>query len=87
MLKRVGKITEEEKIEIRELNNHKMSLEELIPILDTDSEIYKIAVSDREKTIQSYREWWIKHAEKYKWERGKGEWIAIYKTNEIVIEE
>ena len=87
MQRTVGRITEEEKIEIRNLNNHRMGLEELIPILDADSEIYKTAVSDLEKTVCLYREWWISHAEKYKWERGRGEWIAIFNTNEIVIEE
>lgn len=87
MKKVVGKITEKEKIEIRNIYNHKVGLEELLPILDKTSEIYKTAVSDLENTSLSYHNWWKKYADKYKWERGSGEWIVVFKTNEILIEE
>lgn len=86
MLKVVGKITEFEKAEIRNLNNHKIGLEELIPILDINSDLYKTAILDLDKTAEAYTNWWKCHAEKYRWERGQREWIVLFKTNEIVIE-
>lgn len=82
----VGKITEEEKVNIRSLNNHKVGLEELLLILPSDSTLYSVAKEDLEATVQKYREWWKVHSEKYKWERGQGEWIVLFRTNEIVIE-
>lgn len=87
MLKVVGKISEQEKIEIRNLNNHKIGLEELIPILDKNSMLYKRALADLENTAKLYTNWWKRHAEKYQWERGKREWIVLFKSNEIVIEQ
>jgi len=87
MRKVVGMITEQEKVEIRNLYNHKTGLEELIPILDKNSDTYRKAVSDLKGTIQEYTSWWRTYAEKYHWEKGKKEWTVIFKTNEIVIEE
>lgn len=86
MNKVVGKVTEEEKRSIMEINNHKNSLEELLIILPSDGELYKQASADFAETQKKYLEWWNVHYQKYQWEKGKGDWTIIFESNEIVIE-
>lgn len=86
MKKVVGKVTEEEKRSIMEINNHKNSLEELLIILPPDSELYKQAHADLAETRRNFLEWWNVHYQKYQWEKGKEDWRILFETNEIVIE-
>ena len=55
MKKVVGKVTEEEKAVIKELNAHRNSLEELLLILPKDDELYKIAINDMDETTKKYK--------------------------------
>lgn len=86
MIKVVGKVTEEEKRVILDINSHKKSLEELLLILPRDSELYKQGSNDLIETQNRYLEWWNKHSQKYKWEKGKGDWRIWFESNEIIIE-
>jgi len=86
MKKVVGQVTENEKKSIQKINNHKNSLEELLQILSENSNLYRQALSDLNKTKQMYQEWWDTHYAKYQWEKGEREWSIIFDTNEIVID-
>lgn len=82
----VGKVTEEEKKLIWEINKHKTSLEELIPILSPEEDIYSQAIKDLEETMHNYQDWWNTYSSKYQWEKGSCDWSIIFSTNEIVTE-
>ena len=86
MKKVVGNVTEEEKLDILEINGHKNSLEELLLILPRASELYCRASNDLRETEVKYQKWWDDHYNKYHWEKGKGDWKIIFETNEIIIE-
>ena len=86
MKKVVGIVTEEEKAVIKELNNNKNSLEELLLVLPKDDELYNAVLDDMNETINKYKEWWNQNYEKYHWEKGDGDWKILFDTNEIVIE-
>ena len=49
MIKIVGTVTENEKLVIKEINDHKSALEELLIILPHDSDLYKQAMDLLEK--------------------------------------
>jgi len=86
MKKVVGKVTEEEKLAIWEINGHKNALEELLLILPKESPLYNQAVKDMNDTMVKYQEWWDTHYNKYHWEKGDKDWKIIFDTNEIIIE-
>lgn len=65
----VGSVSIDERNEIRALNAHKISLEELLPILPIDSELYNEALIDLNSTVEKYNSWWDNTAQKYNWER------------------
>ena len=86
MKKIVGKVTEEEKRLILDLNNHKNSLNELLLILPIDSDLHKRASADLENTVKKYQEWWNMYSRKYNWESAKnGNWEISFETNEIYL--
>ena len=86
MKKKVGKVTEDEKREILEINAHKNALEELLMILPRNTAMYARAMEDLHETSRQYQGWWNAFSDKYHWEKGKGNWRIIFDTNEIVIE-
>lgn len=86
MKKIVGKVTEEEKLTIWEINGHKNALEELLPILPKESPLYVQASKDMNETLIKYQEWWNTQYKKYHWEKGEKNWKIIFDTNEIVLE-
>lgn len=85
MRKIVGKVTESEKKHIKAINSHKISLEELLLILEDSDELYKKAIDDLNNTIKKYQEWWDNCYSKYQWEKGKNHWTILFETNEIII--
>ena len=85
-MKIVGKVTEEEKLIIKKINNHRIALEELLLVLPKDDELYGKANKDLESTMNQYQEWWNQHYTKYGWEKGISDWRIIFETNEIIIE-
>lgn len=86
MKKIVGKVTEEEKLEILAINNHKKSLEELLPILPKEDDLCAEASRDMQETLVKYREWWRRTYTKYQWEKGNKDWELVFETNEILLE-
>lgn len=86
-MKVVGKVTEEEKLIIKRINNHKIALEELLLVIPKDDELYGKANKDLESTMIQYQEWWNLHYTKYCWRKGSGDWRIIFESNEIIIEE
>lgn len=86
-MKIVGKVTEEEKLIIKKINNHRIALEELLLVLTSDDELYNKAKNDLESTMIQYQEWWNQHYIKYSWEKGISDWKILFDTNEIIIEE
>ena len=86
MNKVVGTVTEEEKRTIMEINNHKNALEELLLVLPPNTSLYKEASDDLDQTKEKYLGWWNSLYQKYKWEKGYGDWRIIFESNEIVIE-
>lgn len=84
MKKVVGKVTDEEKSVIKEINDHRVSLEELLLVLPKDDEFYQIALDDMAETMKKYQQWWDDCYNKYQWEKGDGEWKIMFETNEII---
>lgn len=82
----VGKVTDDERLAIWEINCHKTSLEELLLILPKDSELYLQAYQDYKQTLKQYQDWWDSSYEKYNWKKGTQNWKIIFSTNEIVID-
>ncbi len=87
MIKIVGTVTENEKLVIKEINDHKSALEELLIILPHDSDLYKQAADDLKDTLKKYQEWWKTNYNKYNWEKGSSDWKILFETNEIIINE
>ena len=86
MKKVIGKVTEEEKQQIKDINEHKNSLEELLLILPQECELYQKALDEMNNTMNAYQEWWSTHYNKYHWEKGNTNWTILFETNEIIIE-
>lgn len=85
-MKTVGKVTDEERLAIWEINCHKTSLEELMLVLPHDSTMYARAAEDYARTLLRYQAWWDENYAKYGWEKGPGNWKILFASNEIVIE-
>lgn len=86
MRKVVGKVTDEERLAIWEINCHKTALEELLLILPSYDALYEQACNDYKETLSQYQDWWNSSYEKYRWEKGQKDWKIIFSTNEIVID-
>ena len=91
---KVGNITEEEKKEIRDMQEMINSLQELIMVFDNNfvenkenfEIIYNKLVKDYKDTKERMSEWWDCNANKYKWEkRDDGYWIIDFRTNDIIL--
>lgn len=87
MEKKIGQVTEEEKIEIRQLFERRNGLNELAKILTHDDiELYEKLVKDLGETSTKFQSWWDEKAQKYNWERTeKGSWSIDFNTNEIFL--
>lgn len=85
--KLVGKVTEEEKNEIKAIFERKNGLSELIKILPADNEaLYEKLVMDMGVTSTRFQEWWDQKAAKYQWEnRPDGRWEIDFNTNDIYL--
>lgn len=92
MRKKVGQISEAEKLEIQQLFNKKRSLEELfrvilsggIPVKNED--IYNKLVDEYTVVTAKFQDWWDRSSLKYNWEgREKGTWQVDFDTNDIYL--
>ncbi len=73
MKKLIGKVTQEEKEEIKSLFERKNGLIELSKILIPENELlYEKLVKDMGETSTRFQDWWDKKANKYGWESKEG---------------
>lgn len=73
MKKEVGKVTFEERDEIKNLFQRKNGLVELAKIISPDNNLlYEKLVNDMGETQTKFQNWWDQMAQKYKWERTSG---------------
>ncbi|MBD5297008.1 MAG: CXXX repeat peptide modification system protein [Bacteroides sp.] len=69
MKKEVGRVTEQERDEIKNLFERRNGLNELAKILTTDNqELYERLVKDLGETSSKFQDWWNRMGEKYQWE-------------------
>lgn len=91
MKKKVGQVTEEEKLNIQQLFERRNGLNELAKIVTSDNdELYERLVKDLGETGTKFQQWWDTVSAKYHWESSpKGHWEINFSTNEIylIIEE
>lgn len=82
----IGKVTEEEKMAIWRLNQHKRGLEELLPVLSKDDPLFNEASNDYKETMEKYNNWWTAIYQKYHLRKGEANWQILFDTNELFIE-
>ncbi|MBO4621745.1 MAG: CXXX repeat peptide modification system protein [Paludibacteraceae bacterium] len=87
MKKLVGKVSPEEKAEIKALFERRNGLNELAKILTADNqELYEKLVKDMGETGTRFQQWWDRMAQKYNWESApNGNWEIDFITNEIFL--
>lgn len=86
MDKHIGKVTSAECEEIRNINNHKKSVEELLIIVPENSKIHNEVVNDLNATNEKYHKWWKSMGQKYKWEVPNGKILQVdFKTCRIFL--
>ncbi|GHU58824.1 hypothetical protein FACS189411_14850 [Bacteroidia bacterium] len=83
----VGKVTIEERDEIRMLYEKKNGLVELFNILTKDKcELYDRIVQDLGETTLKFQDWWNRNSQKYDWEKGDNSpWNIDFNTCEIYL--
>lgn len=86
-MKIVGKVTQEERDEIKKLHMRKLSLIDLLKSLNEDDKLYEKVISDLSQTNERYEKWWNEIGEKYNFEgRGSnGNWTINFETCEITL--
>ncbi|MDE6139760.1 MAG: CXXX repeat peptide modification system protein [Alistipes sp.] len=88
MKKLVGKVTVEERNEIRSLFERRNGLAELAKIIGDDETLYERLVTDMGTTGARFQQWWDKMAEKYDWEQTEnGSWQIDFDSCEIYLTE
>jgi CXXX repeat modification system protein len=84
-----GKVTEEERDQIKKLYIRKTALTELFSTLskcnlETSTEFYDKVVMDFGEVTMSFHSWWEKTAQKYGWPSTEnGSWKIDFETCEI----
>lgn len=87
MKKLVGRVTREERDEIKYLFERKNGLLELINI-DNSVTIYEKVVMDLGQTTIKFQNWWNRHSEMYHWDfTENGHWEIDFETCEIFLVE
>ena len=87
MKKLIGKVTLEERDEIKTLFERRNGLNELAKILTADNtELYEKLVKDMGETGSKFQNWWDRMAQKYQWESAEnGNWEINFETCEIYL--
>lgn len=82
MKKEVGKVTPQERDEIKRLFERRMGLVELAKIVNaSDTELYDRLVTDLGDNSTKFQQWWDKMSEKYDWESSdEGNWEIDFQT-------
>lgn len=67
--KEIGRVSEKERDEIKDLFDRRNGLAELAKILTVDNgDLYERLVRDLAETSQKFNQWWDDMAAKYSWE-------------------
>lgn len=84
----VGKVTTDERDEIRHLYERRNGLVELSQIItDGNSELYERLVKDMGETTTKFQSWWDRMYSKYQWESDEnGHWEINFDTCEIFLQ-
>lgn len=84
-MKRIGKVTIEERNEIQQLFERRNALKELAKILTAENdELYEKLISDIGRTNAEFQKWWDTMANKYQWESIDGlQWQIDFETCDI----
>ena len=86
-MKKIGKVTTEEKQEIQHLFERRNALKELAKILPADNDdLYEKLIADLGRTNTEFQKWWDNMANKYQWESIDGyQWQIDFETCEIYL--
>ena len=83
----IGKVSEEERNQIKKLYERKNGLTELAKTLSPDSALYEKLVTDMGATATKFQAWWDTMSNKYKWESlPDGRWSINFDTCEISLD-
>ena len=84
-MKRIGKVTIEERNEIQQLFERRNALKELAKILTAENdELYEKLISDIGRTNADFQKWWDAMSNKYQWESIDGhQWQIDFQTCDI----
>ena len=87
MKKKVGQVSEEEKLVIQQLFERRNGLNELAKIVTSDNdELYEKLVKGLGETGTKFQQWWDAMSDKYHWESApNGHWEIDFSTNEIYL--
>lgn len=87
MKKKVGQVSEEEKLVIQQLFERRNGLNELAKIVTSNNdELYEKLVKDLGETGTKFQQWWDAMSDKYRWESApNGHWEIDFSTNEIYL--
>ncbi|MFA9377334.1 MAG: CXXX repeat peptide modification system protein [Lachnotalea sp.] len=81
----VGKINNQESIEIQELNEKKLALESLERIIDIT--LTSKLQNDYEEVMEKFNSWWDTTSKKYAWKREDNKsWHINFNNNEVSLE-
>ena len=83
----VGKVTPEQRDEIRSLFERRNSLKELFMIVDPNNQaLYDKVVADTATTGAKFQKWWDDRAKEYQWEgNDNSSWEIDFDTCEIFL--
>ena len=86
-MKKIGKVSIEERNEIQQLFERRNALKELAKILTADNdELYEKLLSDLGRTNTDFQKWWDTMASKYQWESIDGyQWQIEFDTCDIYL--
>lgn len=87
MKKKIGFVTEEEKLEIKSIFDRRNGLSELAKVVtDENNSLYEKLILDMGKTSSQFQLWWKSMSEKYHWKKDHdGQWEINFDTNEIYL--
>lgn len=87
MRKEIGKVSEEEKLQIQQLFERRNGLTELAKIVTADNdELYEKLVKDMGETSSKFQQWWDETSRKYNWESCEnGHWKIDFNTNAVYL--
>jgi len=82
----VGKVTPEERDEIKKLFGRKNALVDLLKSVEKGSAFYENAMEDFIATNEKFQNWWNVTSQKYSWKGvGTAHWEINFETCEIYI--